>query len=83
MFALPVVCRCMPAHDTHARSLQPGWDCQSWAYYSDDGLFMNRNQAHDRNNPIIFGPGDTVGCALVYDPLYEDVSKRYKRESVE
>ncbi|CAN0158030.1 unnamed protein product, partial [Scytosiphon promiscuus] len=44
---------------------QPGWDRNSWGFHSDDGRFYHRCGV-DSQNSTTFGPGDTVGCGLLY-----------------
>lgn len=47
---------------------QPGWDDRSWGFHSDDGLF-HHCQVPLSAEAITFGPGDTVGCGLLYPPV--------------
>jgi hypothetical protein len=43
----------------------PGWTKDSYGYHGDDGLKFHENGIGRRFGPK-FGPGDTVGCGLVY-----------------
>lgn len=57
--------------------LQPGWDDKSWGFHSDDGLFHHREIPLDVE-PVTFGPGDTVGCGLLYPPVSRRATKTRK-----
>ncbi|CAM9715861.1 unnamed protein product [Ascophyllum nodosum] len=49
---------------------QPGWDPHSWGLHSDDG-FLHHRGFSNRTSPSTFGPGDTVGCGLLYPPAFQ------------
>lgn len=50
------------------RDKQPGWDRNSWGLHSDDGCFHHGGAIAlpATADPTTFGPGDTVGCGLLY-----------------
>lgn len=50
---------------TNHSGKQPGWDRNSWGFHSDDGCLHHRCYINAANSTT-FGPGDTVGCGLLY-----------------
>lgn len=48
------------------RHRMPGWDHFSFGYHSDDGLFFHNETDQGAYIGETFGPGDVVGCGLIY-----------------
>eukprot|EP00752_Nemacystus_decipiens_P005229 g4745.t2 len=56
---------------------QPGWDCNSWGLHSDDGWCHHAGRRSDGSIPVKFGPGDTVGCGLLYPRGLKHFDRRW------
>ena len=56
---------CSPRFPRHAVCRQQaGWDAESWAMHSDDGLLFHSSNRGVEASGATFGPGDVVGCGL-------------------